>query len=212
MGIRWCCGGKGKRNLNKFIGGLCINCWSGLGASNGGGARCKLGDWIAAFDPLFIWVARISDGKLVFMILSPQLEIPEFAFWFSLLPLVPAPVFIANLADTRRFLKLLWWSILRESSLDDGKTFINGCFFVQLSVLCVKLATLDVIFADDIDDDDGGKCDGCKLFITLSSATLHEEGEGRFWWCSRCSCSGVVDRVRQFFNHNSGVIKCSTIK
>lgn len=210
MGMRWCCDdiGKGKRNLNKFTGGLCINCWCGLGASG----ELKPGDWIA-FDPLFIWVwifERMSGGKLLFMILS--LEIPAFAFWFSLLPLVVLPGFIANLADTRRFLKLLWWSILRESSLDDGKTFINGCFLVllfslELSVLCVKLATLDVIFADDIDDDDGGKCDGCKLFITLSSATLLENivsGEG--------SCSGVGDRVRQFFIHNSGVIKCSTIE
>lgn len=47
-------------------------------------------------------------------------------------------------------------------------------------LVCVKLTTLDVIFAADIDDDDGGGCFICKRFITLSSMTadISDIGEG----------------------------------
>lgn len=189
-GIR--CDGKlwnGGRNLNKLIGGRCIN-WSG--------GRLNEFGWIC-FGPLFIWLwifARNSDGKLLFMILS-LVELVPFELWFALL-------LSANRADARRLRKLLlWWNILRESNFEDGKTFIRGFFERSMAALSHdKLTELDVI----VDDDEGWDWLTMILVIVVGFSTIVVVGVGVREW------SGDGDLERQFLSHKSGVIRLSTTK
>lgn len=88
--------------------------------------------------------------------------------------------------------------MLRESNFEDGKTFINGFLERSLLLSYDKLAELDVI----VDDDEGWDCVtiifGIAGFSQLVGVGVRE-----------ATLSGDGDRVRQFFNHKSGVIKVS---
>lgn len=196
-GIR--CGGVGKlwnggRNLNKLKGGRCMKSGGRLKFDGGSGWSC-LG--------LFIWLwicALKSDGKFTLIILSPPEGCEPFDDWCVLL-LMPL-LFSAKRADTLRFLRFLWWNMLRESSFDDGKTFIKGFFEERSSGLALlshdKFAELDVI----VDDDEG--CDCVTIIFGIAWGFSADEGVGVL------DASGVGDLVRQFFSHKSGVIRFST--
>lgn len=125
------------------------------------------------------------------MILSVAGLEPSCEVWCALL-------LTANRAETRRLRKLLWWNMLRESSFEDGRTFIRGFFEERSMPLSLdKLTELDVI----VDDDEG--CVWVTIIFGTAAAFSADVGVG-----VRDS-SGVGDLVRQFFSHKSGVIKFS---
>lgn len=126
------------------------------------------------------------------MILS-LVEFVPFEVWFALL-------LSANRAETLRFRKLLWWNMLRESSFEDGKTFIIGFFECSLALSHDKLTELDVI----VEDDEG--CDWVTIIFGINAGFSVVVGVGVL------DPSGDGDLVRQFFSHKSGVIRLSKRK
>jgi hypothetical protein len=97
--------------------------------------------------------------------------------------------------------------------LEDGRTFIKG-FLLEL-FSHEKL----VLFADvTVDDDDDEGCDCVTIILEMTAFSIDVVGVGVLdvdvaWATPETSdaVAGVGDLERQFFNHNSGVIKFSTM-
>lgn len=104
--------------------------------------------------------------------------------------------------------------------MEDGRTFIKG--FLLVDVVVAELFSHEklALFADvTVDDDDDEGCDDCVTIIlemTAFSIAAAVVGVGVLDVEIAANpdisdaFAGVGDLERQFFNHNSGVIKFST--
>lgn len=100
--------------------------------------------------------------------------------------------------------------------MEDGRTFIKGFLLDEELFSDEKLA----LFADvTVDDDDDEGCDCVTIIFEMTALSIAVVGVGvldvdvaaRTTPKTSDAFAGVGDLERQFFNHNSGVIKFSTM-